>query len=599
MEVVQSKRLIACAWQFRELCRPLDKLIRRAIVWIIMMQLLALFEPYMVMHVIDGIGHGGEKMRDALLPLAGGMFLVLTVIGAIQVRKNKYIRDVWIAIEYQLPLVCGKKLLKLPLTYHQTENTGAIIGKVVRGVGKSTDLIAAILFEIAPLIIQTLATVGILAFLYWPAILVIAPVMVVFTYVTIKVKLSLADLRMKRHERDGDADDKLGQAVTNVLTTQAFAQEDREMKMVTLIRDEVEAITHQEFKRYDLSDFSRNVLISFGRVAVIYFCAKAVFGGGTSVGMLVFVYTLAEKIFISSYRISAVIDRMMDAAEPVMRMTQILAEKETILDPTGGQVVSRFNGDVQFKDVNFRYKRSTRTGEPEQRHARLALQNINLAIAAGETVGIVGESGSGKSTLVKLLMRFDDPETGSVIIDGRDLREMRMTAFRPMIGYVPQEVEIYDDTVAANIAYGNPNATREQIEDAARVANAHDFIECLEKGYDEVVGNRGLRLSGGQRQRIGIARAVLLDPPILVMDEATSHVDVVSEQKIQRAIEELRKGRTVLIIAHRLSTIQNADRIVVMEDGQVKETGSHEELLRKNGLYRRLVALQGRIEATI
>ncbi len=545
------------------------------------------------MYIIDGFQSGGDVIRVHLVPLCVGMFTVLAFVGAVQVKKNTYIRNVWIAMEHDLPITYGRKLLSLPLTYHQTENTGSIIGKVVRGIGRSCDLVNVLLFEIVPLIIQTMVTFGILAFLYWPAIFVIAPVMTVFAYVTVKVKLGLAEHRMKRHERDGEGDDVLGQAVTNVMTTQAFAQEQREMEVVRAIRDEVKVMTHREFRQYDISDISRNTLISFGRVAVIFVCARAVLGEAISTGLLVFIATLADKVFISSYRISAVFDRMMEAAEPVMRMTQIMEERESLADPvcTKTAAVSRLEGTIRFEGTSFSYKKQG-TGKP-------ALSGIDLEINAGETIGIVGESGSGKSTLVKLLMRFDDPSQGRVLIDGRDLRSMRKVYFRRQIGYVPQEVEIYDDTVAANIAYGNPQATREQVIEAARVANAHDFINALGKKYDEIVGNRGLRLSGGQRQRIGIARAVLLDTPILVLDEATSHVDVVSEQKIQKAIDTLRHGRTVIIIAHRLSTIQNADRIVVMEEGGVKEIGSHEELLQQNGLYRRLVELQSRVEATL
>ncbi len=593
---VGAKMLLSAMARYYELMRPFWVYVKRALGFILLMQVLALLEPYMMKFVIDGIVYRKTFMATHLFLVMVGMLVVLILIGAVQIKKNRYIGDVIMVLERDLPISCGTKLLRLPLAYHQTENTGLVIGKVVRGVGKTMDLTGMILWEIVPLVIQTAVTACILLAYEWYAALVLMPLVILFGWLTIQVRMRLASHREERHDLDSTADELLGQAVTNVMTTQAFAQEEREMRIITEIRHRVHGMATSEFGEYRKADFWRTSVVNIGRVGIIFVCARAAFGNTMSMGTLVFLSTLSEKVFLGCYRIGAVFDNLMEASEPMLRMTNIFRETETVVDPVESVRFPRHpRGEIAVRGVTYHYERSDGKGFME----KPALKDLDLSIHAGETVGIVGESGSGKSTLAKLVMRFFDAREGGVLIDDVDVRFMSKGYFRRFIGYVPQEVEIYDMTVAENIAYGNPLATREEVERAARIAHADAFIGELPNGYGELVGNHGLRLSGGQRQRIGIARAVLLNPRILIFDEATSHVDVVSEQKIQRAIEELRRDRTVILIAHRLSTIQNADRIVVMHDGHIREIGTHHELLRQNGMYNRLVALQTRVEAVM
>lgn len=578
------------------LLRPFLPQIRRAARWVVLLHVLALFEPFMVMKIIDLIVERAATARGLLLPLCGFMLGTLVFIGFANIAKNRFIRNAWLQIDHDLPLASATKLLGLPYVYHQTENTGLVIGKMVRGVYKTGEIVGTFLFEVFPLLVQTVATGIMLAYYSPQAAAIFMAVFVLFIALTAQVKLKWAKHRVARHKEVTVADEILGQAVMNVMTTQAFAQEERELARVRESRDRILALADPEFRAYDVNDFERNALVSFGRVGVVYVCAVSAISGTFSLGLLVFAVTLAEKVFINCYRIGAIFDRAMEAVDAIHEINAILAEPDTVPDPERPvEVPRRLSSGIRLEGVRYAY-RGKRDGK-EFRSSHLALDGIDLELPAGKVVAIVGESGSGKSTLTKLLMRFDDPTDGRVTMDGVDLRRMRKGDLRRQFGCVPQEVEIYDLTVAENIAYGRPDATREEVVAAAKLANAHEFITRLEDGYETTVGNRGLKLSGGQRQRVGIARALVTDPPVIIFDEATSNVDVESEQKIQQAMERIREGRSMLVIAHRLSTVRNADIIVVMRNGRIQETGTHAELLRENGIYHRLVDIQSRAAA--
>ncbi|MBI4434253.1 ABC transporter ATP-binding protein, partial [Candidatus Uhrbacteria bacterium] len=312
---------------------------------------------------------------------------------------------------------------------------------------------------------------------------------------------------------------------------------------------------------------------------VICTAAWEAWRGAVSVGDVVLLATLAEKAFISCFTLSRILERIADSREPVERLRAFLAEVPSVTDPSR-PVPAQLSGGIAFDRVTFGYGNGS-----------AALTDISFAVAPGETIAFAGPSGGGKSTIVKLLFRHYDPTNGRVLLGVHDARTLARAEFRQQLGYVPQEGQLFNGTVAENIRLGKPDATDDEVRAAARVAGAETFVAGLPLGHSTVIGEQGVKLSGGQRQRLCIARAVVGNPKVLVFDEATSSLDAESERIIQEALERLRGTTTIILIAHRLSTIRHADRILVVEDGRIVEEGSHAELLRQNGLYQRLVEL--------
>ncbi len=299
-------------------------------------------------------------------------------------------------------------------------------------------------------------------------------------------------------------------------------------------------------------------------------------------GEFVLFVTLQNMAYSPLNQLSNVLPRLRRNTARAERLFAILDEPILVADHTGAFPLPSHEKYIEFRDASFRYSKAK----------KLALKKIDVRIQAGSTVALVGRSGSGKTTFVNLLLRSFDPEEGAVLIDGHDLRDILHDSLLAQIAVVPQEVDLFSRSIRANISYGKPDVVEEQVIQAAKTALAHDFIMATEQGYDTVVGERGIKLSGGERQRIGIARAVLRDPRILILDEATSHLDTESERLIAQATDALIKDRTTIIIAHRLSTILKADIILVFKGGEIEAMGKHEEVLQKSPTYKRLYSMQ-------
>jgi len=384
-----------------------------------------------------------------------------------------------------------------------------------------------------------------------------------------------------RREIESRIQSHIHQTLSGISVVQAFAQEERAQHGFRNIANSIiQAQRNSTFIR-SISKLSSGILMTIGTALVLFVGARRVLSGHVSVGSLLVFLSYLKSLQGQMNSFVGVLGALQGTSANIDRVMEILEKEPEVKDQPGAFPLESVNGGVCFEGVCFGYERN-----------QAVLENISLEIQPGNTVAIVGATGAGKSTLVSLIPRFFDPWKGRITIDGHDLRDVRLKSLRQQVGIVLQEPFLFPITIAENIAYGRPDASPDQIEEAARAANAHQFIERLPAGYETVIGERGATLSGGERQRLAIARALLKDAPILILDEPTSSLDSETEAGFLEALGRLMKGRTTLIIAHRLSTTRVANRIVVLKDGVIAEAGTHDELLARNSLYGRLYNIQ-------
>jgi len=373
----------------------------------------------------------------------------------------------------------------------------------------------------------------------------------------------------------------LADTVPGVAVVKAFSQENREIskfkKKTSELYDVNVKISFLEGLFFPLVGF----VMTLGAVGVWWFGGRQILSGSLTLGVLTAFISYTWRFYEPIGRLSNLSSLLLRASTSAERIFEVFDTRPDVHNSANATQLPTLNGHIEFDDVSFAYE----TGET-------VLKNINLEILPGQRVGLVGPSGAGKTTLAKLILRFYDPTSGKITIDGHDLREVKQESLRRQIGIVLQEPFLFKGAIAENIAYGQQGAQAEKIIEAAKAANIHDFILSLPEGYDTDVGERGHRLSGGEKQRVSIARALLKDPQILILDEATSSVDTETESLIQEALDRLMENRTSIIIAHRLSTLKNADKIVVIDHGEIVEEGSHGMLIQRGGLYARLCRMQ-------
>jgi ABC-type multidrug transport system fused ATPase/permease subunit len=497
--------------------------------------------------------------------------------------SNKRILALLAELEYYLSKNLQEKMVSLDLNYHERENTGGKISKIQRGILKINDLSANLFWDVVPTTFQVIFTGVALFWVDYRFGMAICFFIPVFVFLTLRINRILYPARKKRFDDQDKAAGILTQSIININTVKSFVQEKRETRNFEEVVGNIKENGIREFRRLFRYDLRRNLVIDLGRAFILIFGIFLVSKGSMTIGTLVFVFTISERSLVSLYRISRLYDRIMESGEAIEGIYKLLQEKSEIKSPKNGLKPKTLEGEIEFKNATFIYSESRIR----------ALDRVSFKIGSGATTALVGPSGGGKTTVARLVYRHYDPTEGKIFLDGKNLKEYDIYSFRKFLAIVPQEVEIFNTSVKDNIAYARPEASFKEIQSAARIANAEEFIKELKDGYETLVGERGIKLSGGQRQRIGIARAILANPRILIFDEATSNLDSHSERLIQEAMEKIRKNRTVIIIAHRLSTIKKADKIIVLEKGRVAEEGSHTELSRsKGGLYQKLLELQ-------
>lgn len=574
-----SKRIgaLAALWPF---VRPYRGLALAALVALVITAGINLILPLAVRRIVDGFQQG-SPLLDGYFIGALGIALALALGTAIRYALVTRLGERVVA---DIRTAVFDRVIGLSPAFFERVMTGEIISRITT----DTTLILSVIGSSVSLALrQTLLVIGGLVLLLLTSAKLTGMLLLLVPVVIVPIIVLGRRLRgLSRANQDWIAQSS-GAASESLLaaqTVQAFTAENQS-------RAAFAAVTEQSFdaarRRIAVRALMTAVVIFLifgGVVGVLWMGARDVRAGAMSVGELVQFVIYAVIVAGSLGGLSELWGELQRAAGATERLGELLATTDTLSDPASPAALPRpVKGRIAFRDVSFSYP--SRPDTP-------ALDSFTLDVAPGETVALVGPSGAGKTTVVQMVLRFWDPRTGSVAIDGIDLRDMARADFRQDIALVPQDPVIFAATARENIRFGRPGATDAQVEAAARAAHAHDFLSALPQGYDSQVGERGVMLSGGQKQRIAIARAILRDAPILLLDEATSALDAESERLVQQAVDSLASGRTTIIIAHRLATVKKADRIIVMEDGRIVQQGTHDELVAGGGLYARLARLQ-------
>ncbi len=482
-----------------------------------------------------------------------------------------------------------EKIVGLPLSFFGKSQAGTLVSRITYDTGVVRDAIseglADFLFQPIQILVNLIALLTVRAIfgIRWSLVLVIFVLLPLIIYPVLRVGRRLKKIGRSSQEQVAQINSTLFESISGIRIVQGFGMENYE-------RERFRKQNQSLYKTMILS-ISRMIIVSPLTEFIGFVCLGVVLwlGGkevivnqmspGAFVAFLVALFSLLRP-FKRLSRVHGINQHAMAAAE---RIFEILDTPNEIVEKENAKVLSPIQDSIRFENVSFGY------GD------KMVLSGVDFKVNVGEIVAIVGPSGAGKTTLVNLVPRFYDPARGRVCIDETDIRGVQIKSLRGQIGLVTQEMVLFNDTISANIAYGLPQTSQKEIEKAAMIANAHDFISKFQLKYQTMIGDRGMKLSGGERQRISIARAVLKNPPILILDEATSALDTESELLVQEAIHNLMKGRTVLVIAHRLSTIKDANRILVVDEGRIAEAGNHEQLVSMDGIYRRLYDLQFRL----
>ncbi|RZT43142.1 ABCB family ABC transporter ATP-binding protein/permease [Cupriavidus agavae] len=517
----------------------------------------------------------GLIVAYGLLRLSGTLFTELREILFAKVTQSA-VREIALQV--------FRHLHALSLRFHLERQTGGMSRDIERGTRGIQSLISYSLYSILPTLVEMSLVIGFLLLHYdiWFAAITLCA-LVGYIAFTIVVTEWRTHFRRKMNELDSRANQKAIDSLLNFETVKYFGNEEYEARRYdeNLRTYRTAAIRSQNSLSF--LNFGQQAIIAVGLILILWRATVGVAAGKLTLGDLVLVNTLMIQLYIPLNFLGVIYREIKQATTDMDRMFVLLGTNQEVADADGAAPLRVNGAEVRFRHVGFGYESN-----------RTILDDVDFTIAAGTTTAVVGHSGSGKSTLARLLFRFYDVNRGGIEIDGQDSRAVTQASLRASIGIVPQDTVLFNDSIYYNIAYGRPDATREEVIEAARAAQIDHFISELPQGYDTPVGERGLKLSGGEKQRVAIARTLLKNPPILVFDEATSALDSRTEQAIQAELMRLAQNRTTLLIAHRLSTVVHADQILVMDHGRIVERGTHAELMRANGRYAGMWQIQAR-----
>ena len=476
-------------------------------------------------------------------------------------------------------------VMRLPTRYFDSTKSGILISRIMTDPEGIRNLVGTGLVQLSGSILTAAMALGILLYINWRLTAVTIVILAAFGFGMATAFNKLRPLFRERGQINAEVTGRLGESLGGVRIVKAYTAEKREEIVFAkgahrLFRNVAQSLTGVSA----IGAFSGVVIGAIG-IAMMLVGGSAIRSGSMTIGDFMWYLSMVALITLPVIQLANIGTQITEAFAGLDRIREIRRMATEDQEDASRRPMPDVRGEVEFKDVTFEYN----PGTP-------VLKHVSFASPAGSTTALVGSSGSGKSTLISLVMTFNRPQTGKVLVDGIDLNDVKLRDYRAHLGVVLQDNFLFDGTVAENIAFARPHAKRDEIKAVSRIAHCDEFVEAFEKGYDTIVGERGVRLSGGQRQRVAIARAILADPKILILDEATSSLDSESEAMIQDGLKALRKGRTTFVIAHRLSTIQSADQILVLEAGEIVERGTHEELIAKAGRYRQLYDKQYRFE---